>query len=56
MIEAPSTRTPYTGQRPIDAQLAHFPPVEASEFREALRNLASGVAIVATGGARPAEG
>jgi flavin reductase (DIM6/NTAB) family NADH-FMN oxidoreductase RutF len=49
MIEAPSTGTPHPGQRPVDAQLAHFPAVEATEFRDALRNLASGVAIVATG-------
>ena len=49
MIAAPSTPMPHPGPRASDAQLAHFPPVEASEFREALRNLASGVAIVATG-------
>jgi flavin reductase len=40
---------PRPDQRPAEARLAHFPAVEASEFREALRNLASGVAIVATG-------
>jgi len=49
MIVAPSSPTPYAGQRPIDAHLAQFPVVEATEFRDALRNLASGVAIVATG-------
>jgi flavin reductase (DIM6/NTAB) family NADH-FMN oxidoreductase RutF len=49
MIAASSTPTPNAGQRPIDAQLAHFSPIEATEFRDALRNLASGVAIVATG-------
>lgn len=49
MIAAPSAPIPHTGQHPADADLAHFPAVEASEFRDALRNLASGVAIVATG-------
>jgi flavin reductase (DIM6/NTAB) family NADH-FMN oxidoreductase RutF len=49
MIEAPPTGTPHIGQRPVGTHLDHFPPVEATEFRDALRNLASGVAIVATG-------
>jgi flavin reductase (DIM6/NTAB) family NADH-FMN oxidoreductase RutF len=49
MIAASSTPMPHPGPRPADAHLAHFPAIEATEFRDALRNLASGVAIVATG-------
>jgi flavin reductase (DIM6/NTAB) family NADH-FMN oxidoreductase RutF len=56
MIAAPSTMTPHPGPRASVARLAHFPPVEASEFREALRNLASGVAIVATGAGEARRG
>jgi flavin reductase (DIM6/NTAB) family NADH-FMN oxidoreductase RutF len=40
---------PPADQRASGAHLAHFPHVEASEFRNAMRNLAGGVAIVATG-------
>ncbi|WP_247778710.1 flavin reductase family protein [Bradyrhizobium sp. 170] len=49
MIKAPSTAMPHVGQRACGAHLAQFPHVEATEFRNAMRNLASGVAIVATG-------
>lgn len=49
MIEAPSPRAPHPDQRPSGAHLAHFPHVGVDEFRNAMRNLASGVAIVATG-------
>jgi flavin reductase (DIM6/NTAB) family NADH-FMN oxidoreductase RutF len=49
MIAARSTETRHAGLRPAEANLAHFPAIEATEFRNALRNLASGVAIVATG-------
>jgi flavin reductase (DIM6/NTAB) family NADH-FMN oxidoreductase RutF len=49
MIAARSTETRHADLRPADANLAHFPAIEATEFRDALRNLASGVAIVATG-------
>jgi flavin reductase len=56
MIAVPSTGAPHCGQRPIDAHLAHFPAVDANEFREALRNLASGVAIVATGAGEARRG
>jgi flavin reductase (DIM6/NTAB) family NADH-FMN oxidoreductase RutF len=56
MIAARSTDTRYAGLRPIDANLAHFPAIEATEFRDALRNLASGVAIVATGAGEARRG
>jgi flavin reductase len=49
MIDAPSIVAPHAGPRARGAHLAQFPHVEAAEFRGALRNLASGVAIVATG-------
>ena len=49
MIEAPSTVGRPAEQRASGAHLAHFPHVEADEFRSAMRNLASGVAIVTTG-------
>jgi flavin reductase (DIM6/NTAB) family NADH-FMN oxidoreductase RutF len=49
MIAAPSTPMPHPGEPPVDVHLAHFPAIEAAEYRDALRNLASGVAIVATG-------
>ena len=49
MIEAASTPEPDAGPRAGGARLAHFPDIEAAEFRNAMRSLASGVAIVATG-------
>lgn len=56
MIAAPPLPAPHSGRRPTQAHLAHFPGVEAGEFREALRNLASGVAIVATGAGEARRG
>lgn len=40
---------PHADPGTLDPHLAHFPPVEPGEFRNAMRNLASGVAIVTTG-------
>ena len=48
MIEAPLSATQHPGQRPGGAHLANFPHIKAEEFGNAMRNLASGVAIVTT--------
>jgi flavin reductase (DIM6/NTAB) family NADH-FMN oxidoreductase RutF len=49
MMQMSASERPTSGHPPIGSSLADFAPVQASEFRLAMRHLASGVAIVATG-------
>ena len=49
MMQMSAIERPTLGHPPIDPRIADFAPVQPTEFRLAMRNLASGVAIVATG-------
>jgi flavin reductase (DIM6/NTAB) family NADH-FMN oxidoreductase RutF len=49
MMQMSAIERPTPGYPPTGSALADFAPVQPTEFRHAMRNLASGVAIVAAG-------